>query len=103
MLGPGAGTRVECRVPGADANPYLAYAATLAAGLHGIENELELAPPFKGNIYEAEEVRDVPNTLRAALEALDTLGGHAFRRWATRWSTTTCTAAAGSRRSTTVG
>ena len=71
VLGPGAGTRVECRVPGADANPYLAYAAILAAGLHGIENELELQPAFSGNIYEADEVPDIPKTLREALTALD--------------------------------
>ena len=71
LLGPGAGTRVECRVPGADANPYLAYAATLACGLHGIENALALPPPFVGNVYQGEAVRDVPKTLRAALEALD--------------------------------
>ncbi len=71
LLGPGAGTRIECRIPGADANPYLAYAAILAAGLHGIENELELAPPFVGNAYQGEGVPDVPKTLRAALQALD--------------------------------
>ena len=71
ILGPGAGTRVECRVPGADANPYLAYAAILAAGLHGIENELPLAPPFVGNAYVGEGVPDVAKTLRDALAALD--------------------------------
>ncbi len=71
LLGPGAGTRIECRIPGADANPYLAYAATIAAGLHGIDNELELAPPYRGNVYEAGEVPDVPRTLRAAVAALD--------------------------------
>ncbi len=70
-LGPGAGTRVECRIPGADANPYLAYAAILAAGLHGIENQLELGPPFQGNVYEGEGVPDVPKTLREALAELD--------------------------------
>ncbi len=71
ILGPGAGTRVECRVAGADCNPYLAFAALLAAGLDGIEKELELEPAYSGNIYEAESVPDVPKTLRAALEALD--------------------------------
>ena len=71
LLGPGAGTRIECRIPGADCNPYLAYAAILAAGLHGIEKELELAPPFVGNVYEGEAAQDVPKTLRAALAALD--------------------------------
>jgi glutamine synthetase len=71
LLGPGAGTRIECRIPGADCNPYLAYAALLAAGLHGVENGLELAPPYSGNIYEAAEVPDVPKTLRDAMTALD--------------------------------
>ena len=71
VLGPGAGTRVECRVPGGDANPYLAFAATLAAGLHGIENELELEPMFEGDAYSGEDIRTVPSTLRAATAALD--------------------------------
>jgi glutamine synthetase len=71
VLGPDAGTRVECRIPGADANPYLAYAAVLAAGLHGIEHELELQPAYSGNVYEAGDVPDVPKTLREALGALD--------------------------------
>ena len=71
LLGPGAGTRVECRIPGADCNPYLAFAATVAAGLHGIDNELDPGEPFAGNVYEGESAPDVPKTLRAALEALD--------------------------------
>ena len=71
VLGPGPSTRVECRIPGADANPYLAFAATLAAGLHGIEEELELEPIFEGDAYAAEGIREVPKTLREALHALD--------------------------------
>ncbi len=71
VLGPGPSTRVECRIPGADANPYLAFAATLAAGLHGIEQELELEPIFEGDAYSADGLREVPKTLREALEALD--------------------------------
>ncbi|MFQ5785372.1 MAG: glutamine synthetase family protein [Alphaproteobacteria bacterium] len=71
VLGPGAGTRVECRVPGGDVNPYLAFAATLAAGLHGIENELELEPVFEGDAYAGEGIREIPKTLREALELLD--------------------------------
>ncbi len=62
---------MECRIPGADTNPYLAYAALIAAGLHGIEQELELPEPFLGNAYESETVPDIPKTLRAALAALD--------------------------------
>ncbi|MCH8001217.1 MAG: glutamine synthetase [Proteobacteria bacterium] len=65
----GAGTRIECRIPGADCNPYLAFAATLAAGLHGIDNELELPKAFVGNMYAAKRVPDVPKTLREALAA----------------------------------
>ena len=71
VIGHGAGARVECRIPGADCNPYLAYAALIAAGLHGIDNELELAAPYEGNIYEAEQVPDVAKTLREALDGLD--------------------------------
>lgn len=66
-----AGTRVECRIPGADCNPYLAFAALLAAGLHGIENKLELPPLFKGNAYQDKDIPKVPKTLRDALKALD--------------------------------
>jgi len=71
VLGHGAGKRVECRIPGADANPYLAFAAIIAAGLHGIERSLELEAPFDGNVYAAADVREVPKTLRDALAALD--------------------------------
>ena len=71
VLGEGAGARVECRLPGADVNPYLAYAALLTAGLHGIENALELPPPFSGNAYAAREIPEVPKTLRDAIAALD--------------------------------
>ena len=63
--------RIECRVGGADLNPYLAMAALIAAGLDGIERQLELEPAFSGDAYEAANVRDVPTTLRGALEALD--------------------------------
>ena len=60
--------RAECRIPGADANPYLAFAALLAAGLDGIERELEPPPPFEGNLYEAEGLAQVPRTLGEAIE-----------------------------------
>ncbi len=49
--------------------PYLAFAATLAAGLHGIDNELELPKVFEGNMYAAKRVPGVPKTLREALAA----------------------------------
>ena len=58
-------------MPGGDANPYLAYAAIIAAGLHGIENNLELEPPCEGNAYDNPELREVPKTLREALAELE--------------------------------
>jgi glutamine synthetase len=67
VVGHGESLRMEHRVPGADVNPYLAVAALVAAGLHGIENSLPLEPPCTGNAY-AEEAPRVPTTLRDALE-----------------------------------
>ncbi|MDX2007163.1 MAG: glutamine synthetase family protein [Meiothermus sp.] len=65
VVGHGAGLRVENRVPGADVNPYLALAAMIAAGLHGIENNLELEPEFRGNAYLSRKPR-VPGHMRLA-------------------------------------
>jgi len=62
--------RVECRVGGADLNPYLAYAALIAAGIDGIERGLELEPEFRGDAYAAARAREIPTTLRDAAEAL---------------------------------
>ena len=62
VVGHGQGLRVENRLPGADVNPYLALAAMIAAGLHGIENELELEPAFEGNAYESDKPR-VPHNM----------------------------------------
>jgi len=70
VVGRGAGLRAETRIPGADANPYLAFAGLLAAGLHGIEQTLELALPFEGNAYESD-VERFPSTLREAVAALE--------------------------------
>jgi glutamine synthetase len=61
--------RVECRIGGSDMNPYLAMAAMLAAGIKGIEDGLELEPPFKGDAYEGD-VGHIPGTLRDAAETL---------------------------------
>lgn len=71
------GVRVECRIGGADLNPYLACAALLAAGLDGIEKKMELEPAVTGDIYQAGKVREIPRTLGAAAEALH---GSAFLR-----------------------
>ncbi len=66
VIGHGAGRRVECRVGGADLNPYLAISALIAAGLHGIDSELPLEPPLEGNAYDATDRPQVPHTLRDA-------------------------------------
>ena len=71
VVGEGASLRIECRLPGADANPYLAFAAALASGLDGIERELEPPPMFSGNMYEAEAIAQVPRTLRDAVERFE--------------------------------
>jgi glutamine synthetase len=71
VLGHGASTRIECRVGGADVNPYTAFAAFLAGGLHGIENELPLEPEFRGDAYKSGEVPSVPRTLHEALDRLE--------------------------------
>ena len=69
LVGRGAGARMENRVPGGDVNPYLALAAMLAGGLHGIENQLELEPALEGNAYAATGRAKVPGSLRDAREA----------------------------------
>lgn len=63
--------RVECRVGGADLNPYLAMAALIAAGIAGIENKWELEPAFVGDAYSGRDVREIPATLRDAAAAMD--------------------------------
>jgi glutamine synthetase len=70
IVGHGPALRTETRIPGADANPYLAFAAVIAAGLHGIEEELELPAPLEGNAYESDAER-FPHTLRDAVAALE--------------------------------
>ncbi len=66
-----AAIRVECRVGGADLNPYLAIASQIAAGLNGIENKMELERAFVGDAYGGEKLREIPKTLREATVALD--------------------------------
>ena len=61
-------TRLETRCPGADVNPYLAMAAVIAAGLHGVEQGLELEAPYSGNAYLATDKPRLPTTLREARE-----------------------------------
>jgi glutamine synthetase len=70
IVGHGQHLRTESRIPGADVNPYLAIAALIAAGLHGIEQKLELGPAFTGNAYESD-VQRFPHALRDAIAALE--------------------------------
>ena len=65
------GIRMECRIGGADLNPYLAFAALIAAGLAGIDEKLTLQEPFVGDAYQASELPEVPRTLRHAIETLE--------------------------------
>lgn len=68
LVGTGASARLENRVPGADVNPYLALAAMIAGGLHGIDHALELSEPWQGNAYTSG-LPTVPHTLREARDA----------------------------------
>jgi glutamine synthetase len=70
IVGHDKALRAETRIPGGDVNPYLAFAAVLAAGLYGIENELELPPALEGNAYESDAER-FPHSLREAVDALE--------------------------------
>jgi glutamine synthetase len=67
IVGRGPSLRVECRIPGADANPYLAFAATLAAGLDGLERKIEPPEMFRGDAYAAEDLPGVPRSLPEAV------------------------------------
>jgi len=68
VVGKGASLRIECRIPGADCNPYLAFAAALASGLDGIRQQTEPPPIFAGDIYAAAHLPRVPYSLREATE-----------------------------------
>jgi glutamine synthetase len=81
VVGHGPSLRIECRVPGADANPYLALALHLAAGLDGIAHRIEPPEAFRGDVYQAHDLDKVPGSLDEALAAFrastfvaDTLG-----------------------------
>lgn len=71
LCGEGSGFRVENRIPGADANPYLAFAATVAAGLHGVAAKLKAPKLYDGNAYEDAALPQVPKTLREAVGELE--------------------------------
>jgi glutamine synthetase len=71
LCGEGEALRIENRIPGADANPYLAFAATIAAGLHGITSRLKAPKLYEGNAYEDATLPQVPRTLREAIGELE--------------------------------
>lgn len=67
VVGEGRSFRVENRIPGADTNPYLAFAAMIAAGLHGVERRLPLPPERSGDLYAARDIPGPPTSLREAI------------------------------------
>ncbi len=69
VVGKGSSLRIECRIPGADCNPYLAYAAALASGLDGIANKIEPLDIFTGDVYAAQHLPRVPYTLDQAVDS----------------------------------
>ena len=72
VVGHGQGLRFELRAGGSDLNPYLALSAIIAAGLHGVENALELEPAYQGNAYHATDKPRLPTTLRDARDLFAT-------------------------------
>lgn len=70
-LGHGKGFRVENRTPGADCNPYLGFAATIAAGLAGIEEGLDCGAPYKGDAYQDNAIPFTPHSLTSAADAFE--------------------------------
>ena len=68
VVGQGQSLRIECRIPGADCNPYLAYTAALASGLDGIARQIEPPYIFEGDVYAAQHLPRVPHTFREAIE-----------------------------------
>lgn len=68
VVGKGKSLRIECRIPGADCNPYLAFAASLACGLDGIQNQIEPPAIFEGDVYSAKDLASVPSSLSEATE-----------------------------------
>jgi glutamine synthetase len=70
VIGHGPSLRVECRVPGGDVNPYLALAALVAGGLHGVEQGLTLEPETRGNAYVSDAPR-IPDSLALAAQEFE--------------------------------
>ncbi|HEY4376059.1 MAG TPA: glutamine synthetase family protein, partial [Acidimicrobiales bacterium] len=80
LVGHGEGYRVESRIPGADVNSYLAFAGVIAAGIHGLENELDPGEAFEGNAYVDPDVEHIPSTLVEAIDLFESseVALHAF-------------------------
>jgi glutamine synthetase len=88
VVGHGKSLRIEARIPGADINPYLAYAAALASGLDGIRNRIEPPSIFQGDVYSRRDLPQVPRTLHEAIDefeksefACQTLGEDVFEHY----------------------
>lgn len=71
IVGDGPSLRIENRIPGADCNPYLAFAASLAAGLAGIEEKIDPPAPVDGDVYRTADLPKIPTTLGSAIEAFE--------------------------------
>ena len=71
VVGHGNSRRIENRMPGGDANPYLAFAATIAAGLAGVDQSLDSGEPYRGNAYIDEKLPALPETLKDAANLLE--------------------------------
>lgn len=71
VLGRGDGLRIECRIPGADVNPYLGYAAALASGLEGIRERIEPPDPVRGDAYQASDLPELPASLGEAISRFE--------------------------------
>jgi glutamine synthetase len=72
VVGHGQGQRFELRAGGSDLNPYLALSGIIAAGLHGVDQQLELEPMYEGNAYNATDKPRLPTTLRDARDLFAT-------------------------------
>jgi len=94
IVGEGSSLRIECRIPGADCNPYLALAASLVSGLKGIQDKVEPPPCFEGDIYAAAHLPGVPRSLKEATTlfsesafAKETFGEQAVRHYSHFYAT----------------
>jgi len=71
VVGAGESFRLENRMPGADANPYLAFSAMIAAGMAGVREKLDCGEEYRGNAYQDSKLQRLPATLRDATELFD--------------------------------